>query len=355
VITTGPPFASHLVGYYLKKRHGLPWIADYRDPWTSALVRVWPTKLHFILENRWENTLLRHADAILCVTPSMCRMMEGAFPHTKDKLTHLPNGFDPDDYPAPTNKRLSERFTIGFAGTLCSWTASELSPYGKLLGYIGRHFQFSPVKHDLTTHSPLYLLRGVRHLLDTHPCYQDRLQCLFIGELGEENRSLVSTLGLQQLVSMTGRLATHEALATLAQCDAFFLPMRWICGASRGYDMSGKVFDYLALRKPILALIQPGDLSDLIEKCQAGICVNPYDTPKVAAAIKRLIDVKSEAGYQFEPNAAEIARYEYPRIVAQLAEIIKSVVGSTDKLSAKKSAGSQQSRACAVRTAGESP
>lgn len=324
--TTAPPFTSHLIGLYLKQRLNLPWIADYRDPWTTAVVRSWPTKWHFRIEERWERSVLCLTDAITCVTPTMCQRLVTRFPQAGTKVRLLYNGYDPADYPPPSPLPSFSVLRVGYAGSLAPWTARQHSPYGRCLQTVFGPFVYQPGQHDLSAHSPLYLFRALRTLIDRFPSYGSRVQITLIGEVAKENLELVESLGLQQHVTFTGRLSQSRAVEELSKCNLFFLPMRVIYD-ERGYDLSGKLYDYIALRRPILALTNPGDLSDFLTKYKLGWCLDPYDDLRVAQLFKSILDNPQVVNDAFAPDESQLSQLSYPRLAEALAQLLDRCLG----------------------------
>lgn len=324
--TTAPPFTSHLIGLYLKQRLDLPWIADYRDPWTTAIVRSWPTKWHFRMEERWESSVVRWADAVTCVTPTACQKLSQKFPEDATKVHFLSNGYDPEDYPPSTELPRYDILHIGYAGTLAPWTAKQQSPYGRLLRPILGKLVYQPGQHDLSAHSPLYLFRAVRTFIDQFPSYRNRVRITLIGDVAKENMELAHSMGLDGHVTFTGRLSLDRALNELSKCNLFFLPMRVVHNA-RGYDMSGKLYDYVALRRPILALTNPGDISDFLTEHRLGWCLDPYDDRRVAELFKTILDNPSCVSDVFAPDERQLSELSYPRIAGMLAQLLDHCLG----------------------------
>ena len=73
IVTTGPPHSMHLIGRGLAKETGLPWIPDFRDPWTKIFyykhlhLTGWADRKH----HRLEQAVLDEATAVLTVTPAV--------------------------------------------------------------------------------------------------------------------------------------------------------------------------------------------------------------------------------------------------------------------------------------------
>lgn len=324
--TTAPPFTTHLVGLYLKQRLNLPWVADYRDPWTSAIVRSWPTKWHFHLEERWEKSVVGHADAITCVTPTGVQRLVHKFPEVQSKVRLLQNGYDPHDYPELTSAPSFASLHIGYAGILAPWMAKQQSPYGRLLRPILGKLVYQPGGHDLSAHSPLYLFRAVCTFINQFPLYANRVRITLVGDVARENVELAKSMGLHDYVTFTGRLPLSQTLDVLRKCNLLFLPMR-VVHNERGYDMSGKLYDYVALKRPILALTNPGDISEFLTRYKLGWCLDPYDDVRVAQLFKSILDNPQVVNDAFAPDDAQLLELSYPRLAEALAQLLDRCLG----------------------------
>jgi Glycosyltransferase Family 4 len=94
ILTSGPPHCVHVLGHHLKRRYGVPWFADFRDPWISEGT---DKRLSFMQrwERRWEQRVFQNADRVLANAPNACRMFQATYPLERDKIFTLTNGFDP--------------------------------------------------------------------------------------------------------------------------------------------------------------------------------------------------------------------------------------------------------------------
>ncbi len=115
VLTTGPPFSTHLVGAYLRRRHRLPWVAEYRDNWTANPLYRRNRLVHW-LNVRLERHFHSSASAIVVVSRAAAEELCAQFPGIADRVFVAANGFDPDDLPDPGPPSVD--FEIVHAGTL---------------------------------------------------------------------------------------------------------------------------------------------------------------------------------------------------------------------------------------------
>ncbi|MEO0340032.1 MAG: glycosyltransferase [Bacteroidota bacterium] len=113
IITTGPPHSSHLIGLSIAKQHKLPWLADFRDPWTQIYYNQYlnRTKRSIQLDYRLESQILQNADAVTVVG-------QGMYDEFKERTKNIHiiyNGYDPQDFEAPATID-SDKFKLSYIG-----------------------------------------------------------------------------------------------------------------------------------------------------------------------------------------------------------------------------------------------
>jgi len=320
IYTSAQPWSSALVGLELKRMLGVPWVVDFRDLWAECTHATWPTRLHFWLDRRLERSVVREADAIVVVSPGMAQALAEAHPEHAHKLHVIHNGYDGDDIPESTPPLSSTRLKIAFAGRLQSWRQG--SPVRRL----GRALSYRNCVTDLSTHSPLYLLRAVRSLLAERPDLAGRLRVELIGHIGRDNMRLVAELGLNRVVELGGRLSHREAVAALQAADVLFLPMMTEEDDRRSYNVSGKLFEYLALGNPILAAVPEGDAGDIVRRAGAGWVLAPYDVEGMRTLLAQLIERRPEMRRRLHRDEDYIRQFERKALTRQLADLFGSLL-----------------------------
>ncbi|OHB69070.1 MAG: hypothetical protein A2V70_11580 [Planctomycetes bacterium RBG_13_63_9] len=326
IYTSVSPFSSAILGRRLKKLLGVPWVVDFRDPWVDDLVRLWPSRLHRLYESRLERKVFEAADAIVVVTPTMKDMLASRYPQWATKTHVICNGFDPQDFPRMEVAPPPDRLQIGYTGRLVEYeremVAGRLGPLSRL--WLSK-IAFRDTSVDLSTHSPGYLLRAVRKLLDEHPDFEDKILLRFAGIFHEKNMELVRELQLENVVSVKGYLPHAESVRLLMESDVLFLPMTAWGGDRRSYIYSGKIFEYLASRRPILAAVPEGDARDLITRARAGWCVDPHDEIAMKSLIKELIERKMAGTLNTSPDEQIIRQFDRRNLTRQLAAVFDSL------------------------------
>jgi glycosyltransferase involved in cell wall biosynthesis len=329
IYTSVGPMSSVLLGARLKRRLRVPWVVDYRDPWTDDGMALWPSRWHYRWECRQEGRALQVADAIVVVTPGMQEMMAARYPHLADRIHLIPNGFDRTDFPCAEPQPPRGVLRISYTGASVDYDfRPEVVRVGRLVRMWIAGFGFRAEAYDLSTYSPLYLFRAVRELLKREPQRAKHLELCFAGHFGPRNRALLQELGLQDLVRELGYLAHRDSVRVLMESDLLFLSLPTpVVAGRRSYHYTGKIFEYLAAGRPILGAVPAGDARDLIERARAGWCVDPRDTPAFSRLIGELMDRKLAGTLQIDPDRAVVEEFDRRRLTGRLAAVLDAVVG----------------------------
>lgn len=259
IFSTSHPYSVHLLGYWLKKRTGALWIADFRDPWTQNIHRSgipWRERI----EERMERRVMATADAVTTVTPSFAAGFRAKYGNAIKRLEVIYNGFDPADYVDITPFPHEGRFTAAYTGLL----------YPK--------------------RSPRVLLEAVGELIAEGKVRRDEIVLRFAGRFATdtlgETRACIARLGLGNAVEIMGELEHRRALEILKGADLLLLIGD--TAPEAGAYIPGKLFEYIAVRRPILALVMPGEASRIVEKHGLGRVVHPLDREGIKRAYLEL-------------------------------------------------------------------
>jgi glycosyltransferase involved in cell wall biosynthesis len=302
IVSTSSPDSAHLAGARLQRRLGVPWIADFRDPWTRRMAYAPPTQLHDRWHRRLERAVLRHADRVV-VTSEATR--EDFLNRTRglppDRVVVIPNGYDEADFSAAEE-----------------WIARAGEGAG----------QIPPILHagQLNPERPIGpYLAGLRHLLERDPQTAQRAATLFLGAHYDGHLQEVRAAGLQSLVTFEGNRPHVESVAALLRAHVLLLLEQ---NSERGrLILPGKIWEYARAGRPILALVPPGGAADrLVRELDAGRVVDPARPDQVAAGIAGLLARSPDSGAE----RVKLASFERRALTTKLARVL-------DEASAKRS------------------
>ncbi|HEX6762569.1 MAG TPA: glycosyltransferase [Gaiellaceae bacterium] len=291
VVTTSPPSSVHLIGAAVKQAVGIPWVADLRDSVVahphrraeSRLVRAKETGEHAVAR-----LVSRFADAVVCVSDAIADEMRERSP--AGSVTTIANGSDFDDF-AGLEHHASSRFRITHAGSF----------FGK--------------------RDPRPFITALAHSeLD--------IVARFLGDFRSADREWAESLELGDRLELIPYAPRRRSLELQRDSEALLLLIPEAGGRGKGV-LSGKVFEYLAAERPILALVpQDGAAAELIRDAAAGVVVAPEDVEGIEAALRDL-HARWQAGtLEAAPLSAEWRRRVSRRTrVEELATLLDRVTG----------------------------
>ncbi len=316
LLTTSSPDSAHLLGRALKRRTGLPWIADFRDPWTRRLAYNPPTRLHDRIHRALESACLREADRVIVTSEETRRdFLERNPGLDPGKIVVITNGYDESDFAAAGELLRRERGSD--AGT-------EVDAAGS--GEIGSEPGPEPILHagQLNPERPLApYLAGLHRFVTRNPGRAMQARTLFLGGFYDQNVQEARRSGLEGLVRFEAGRPHVSSVAALLRARILLLLER---DDDRGrLILPGKIFEYLRAGRPILAVVPRGGAADrLVRDSGAGIVADPGDPDAVSAAIGELLD--RTAGRP--PESADPSRYaafERRSLARRLSEVLDSV------------------------------
>jgi glycosyltransferase involved in cell wall biosynthesis len=175
--------------------------------------------------------------------------------------------------------------------------------------------------------SPRPFLTGLRDLLERRPDLRGRLRVRFVGDLRATDREWAHALGIDDAWEETGFVPFREAVAAQRAADALLLLIPHNNGRGDAV-VSGKVYEYLAARRPVLAAVPPsGAAAELVRAAGAGEVVDADDAAAQSRALEALVDRRSDAGLPDIVLPGELRERMTRRArAAELAEVLRGVI-----------------------------
>lgn len=255
VFTTAPPMSLHLVGLAFAPATGVPWVADFRDPWTDRydVQRLPRARAALAFDRRMERAVLRRASRVVTVSPALARSLEVRRGASVDVL---PNGFDEADFAAPAPALDTGVFTLAFVGNLVE------------------HYDLAALWAALARLKAEGALEGVRLRL--------------VGNLAAPLRAAAEAAGLAPHLDEVPYVPHAEAVAEMRRASALLLPIPRADGAEG--ILTGKLFEYLAAGRPLVGIGPPeGDAAEIVASAEAGAFFGWDDADGLHAYLARLL------------------------------------------------------------------
>jgi glycosyltransferase involved in cell wall biosynthesis len=294
VLTSSPPHSTQLIGLALQKKHGLRWLADLRDPWTD----IYYTKdLHRTAPAAWldahyERQVLTRADAVLVTSPETERLFRRKLPDlAKGKIAVLPNGYDEPDFQQPSNPP-TDCLRITHTGTITA-------------------------RYHIDN-----LLRAIAECQQRYPLVPWQLR--FVGQVDAGLREQIVAAGLAEVTEFLPFVPHQQSVNYLLTSSVLLMAIPDVA-LNRGI-LPGKIFEYLATRKPVLCVGPAGsDADNVLREAGAGQAL-PYDD--YALMLNTLAQLAQQ--WQQHPNldltTTKPTQYSRRGQAAQLAELVRAQV-----------------------------
>lgn len=301
IYSTSPPYTDHLIGYSLKKSSSLPWVADFRDPWVGNFARQLPTRFHKGLDHKLEKLVIHHADRVIVVSDEMRSELLARYHDIPgDKVVVITNGFDSADFERAKPVVYSqERMTIVYTG---SFYSRELTPQNFLM--------------------------GLELAIASGRIPRSRIQVFLVGNIGRLAIDMVNKSNISELIHVTGYLPHEESIAHLINADLLLL----IIGSSSSSKavLTGKLFEYLAAGKPILALVPPGAAASMIQDTRSGVVVHPDNIQNISDTLVEMYALWLQNDLIIYPDQDLIEKYDRRSLTAKLASLLEIITSQKD-------------------------
>ena len=290
VITTSPPASVHLIGAAAKRTTGVRWVADLRDSLVAHPHRraeSFAVRTKEQADRAMARLVARSADAIVCVSDAIAEEARELSP--RGRVVTIANGSDFDDF-AGLEYHRGERFRITHTGSF----------FGK--------------------RDPRPFLQAL-----AGPGLED-VVARFVGDFRSADREWAEGLGLGDRLELIPYVPRRRSLELQRDSDALLLLIPEAGGRGRGV-LSGKVFEYLAAERPILAAVPPeGAAADLIRETGAGVVAPADDVEALGAALTGLVERWRAGALEGSPLSEEWRdRLSWRTRVEEFAELLGEV------------------------------
>lgn len=301
VFITVSPYDAARVGIKLKKKLGIKWVLDMRDPWSLDPINFYTTKLHYKLDMLNMAKACRSADMIIMNTPSSLKALLANFSFlNKDKCSYITNGYDEDDFKdldvhIDNHKPLKIVHTGLFHTRLAIDVNKDVRrKLGLKFNKFNDLFRYNIADTDLLTRTPYYLFNAVKMLLDEQRIDKSDIKLIFAGFASSQDKMLVDLFNLGDVVEYKGYLNHNQSVKLLMDADVLFLPLHK-SGDKDPLIVPGKTYEYMASGRHILGLVPKGDCADFLTNYKNATVVEPDNSQKLADVI---LDLKNNRNYQ---------------------------------------------------------
>jgi glycosyltransferase involved in cell wall biosynthesis len=293
ILSTSPPESTHLAARAVHRRTGLPWVADFRDPWMNLHLLEPPTSWHAEIHRRLERDVCR--DAQLIVTTRWHESLLRAA-HPGARVTRVSNGYDGEELSG----------------------LERLTPPARPLRIV--HAGMLTQRRSATP-----FLEAVARVVASEPLMRAGLRVEFVGPREDENELSARRLRLDDVVVFRDPLPHAETLRTQGEAHILLL----VKHDNPRYDglVPGKLYEYIGLRRPVLALAPDGEARDLVVSLRRGEVAPPADVDAIERALRVMITHHREGRLETAYDLSPRPEFDRSRLAGDVASVLDAAAG----------------------------
>lgn len=290
IVSSGPPHSLHLIAKELKEKFNIPWYADFRDPWTSMdyLKEMFLTTYAKRKHMRLEKSIIDSADEIIVVGRTMFNEFKENY--NRDAVI-IYNGYNEiKENSAPF--KLDEKFTIVHIGSF------------------------------LKNRNCNDLWEVLSEMVDEDKSFSKNFEIKLVGKVDSIVLDAIEKYNLNAFLNKIDYVPFEKTQEYLYSAQILLLPIDRIANAE--FVLTGKLFEYLKSKRPIL-LLGPtkGDAADILQSCKAGYCCDFDDKETIKKTLYYLYNLYLENNNNIDSvNVTQFSGYELTKKLALLFDNI---------------------------------
>ncbi|MEI6059581.1 MAG: glycosyltransferase family 4 protein [Bacteroidota bacterium] len=290
IVSTGPPHSMHLIALGVKNKCDIPWLADFRDPWTQI---DFYHQLHLssIADNkhkRLEKAVLKTADSVVTVSKNWSKDLAALYPR---KIEVVTNGFDAADFNTHSVD-LDTRFTLTHVGSLNK------------------------------DRNPNFLWATLKEICSENEFFNTDLELKFIGKTDIAVFDQLEKKGLIEKATKVDYMPHKEVIAEASRSQVLMLLINNT--PNMAGIIPGKIFEYLASNRPVLCIAPPdGDSANIIKESGAGYVVDFGDSETLKKVILELYSKYKQGNLLI--NTGSISQFSRRSLTGSIAELLNSI------------------------------
>lgn len=290
MVSTGPPHSMHLIALGLKRKLNIPWLADFRDPWTNIdfYDKLKLTKSSDEKHKKLELEVLKSADKVTVVSWNWAKDFEKILKRSYEVIT---NGFDEEDFNQSSSK-LEDKFSISHIGAMNK------------------------------DRNPNEFWKALKEVLNENDSLKKDL-CLRL--IGKNDISVIDSIernGLKGFTETISYLPHNEVLKQICTSQLLLLPLNDTPNTLG--IIPGKIFEYLAAKRPIFAIgNENGDSARIIREANAGVVCDFRNKEKIKEELKKMYEEYKNGNLKI--NSEKIDIHSRKNKTAELAAVLNSL------------------------------
>ena len=291
IVSTGPPQSMHMIGWKLSRATGLPWIADFRDPWTKIFYfkHLSMTSATERWHRKMEQKVIDDATAVVAVSPLVQKEFQEM---TKTPVHLITNGFDECDFIQENTRESDEDFTVTHTGLFAA------------------------------DGNPTVLWEVLSELCSKDESFRKALKIKLIGKTDDQIIAAIKGAGLEDNLVNMGYLPHNIAVEEQRKASVLILPLR----KEPEYKavLPGKLFEYMASQRPILGIGQPdGAMAMIMDQTKTGTVLDWEDKAILHDFIMECWNRHTKGELNLEKS--DISRFTRRNLTRQMADLFNTL------------------------------
>ena len=296
IVSTGPPQSMHMIGLRLSRETGLPWIADFRDPWTKIFyfkhLSMTPATERW--HKKMEKKVLDEASAVVAVSPLVQQEFQAM---TDTPVELITNGFDECDFS-------SEPCTEAYGGASQEFTITHTGLFA-------------------ADGNPTVLWDVLAEKCHADEAFRKLLRIKLIGKTDDQILKALKDRGLESSLINMGYQTHSVAVDQQRQASVLILPLR----KEPEYRavLPGKLFEYLASQRPILGIGQPdGAMAMIVNETGTGTVIDWNDKEGISQYIEQCWKRHLEG--RLSSDGADLSRFTRRSLTRRMAGLFDKII-----------------------------
>lgn len=316
MISSGPPHTTHMIALGVKRKLNIPWLADFRDPWTNIdfydqlMLTRWADARHKLMEKQ----VLTQADAIDTVSWHWAEDFEKLSGRKVDVVT---NGFDEDDFGPPTPlSPKGEELSRGDLSRPAREGERRIESEG------GMKFIIAHIGSLNKDRNHPALWEALRELCDEQKDFREKLLIQLIGKNDFSVYHDIEKNGLSNHLQRIDYLPHSEVGSYQQRASVLYLPLNNTPNVAG--IVPGKLFEYLAAQRPILIVgVEDGDSARIVREANAGVMCSFNDKSKIKNEISKMFSLWKQGNLKVDAKGVE--QYSRRKVAGKIAALLNRI------------------------------
>lgn len=293
IYSCSPPHSVQLIAKVLARKSNLPWLADFRDPW-SSIVAYQGQHRSFItryIDKRLEKSVLKNANHIVVTSQGLKDKLVNSYRLKEDGVTVITNGFDKRKDEVIDSVKMSEELKIFYAGNLS------------------------------VVRIPYILLDALEKI--NNKAKIKNVKFYIAGKACDDFWNIVKEKQIEHMIVFLGYISHQEVLSQYEKVDILLQVVDDV--PDNHLFIAGKLFDYLGTRKPIIAIgPKEGEVRSILENTKSGFYYNYTESQRITSDIVSMLEeeVDLNTRFQFE----NIEQYSRINLTKKLVSRFESIM-----------------------------